>query len=481
MMLIYVKRFTILHTIAACLCLAALGWSPLSVRAEVFNGQAGTTDYNDPNNWENDTLPGTLPDTDAVIGQEGVSDPDAGGDGFPFLNPAVVTLDATPSPANLRDLIIGDGENGNGTLNHSAGTLTTGSTNWTFLGRDGTSDNPAMCTYNLSGTAVFSGTGVLILGADGGGGPGPNYAKEGHITVADSAELFTNALDLGRSDNALGQLEQTGGLVSVNDWAAFGENDTTAGHYNISGGTFEVLNDGLAVGQRGVGSLNVSGSATVDLTNLRVGRNAGGVGLVSITGDQVSFIADVLTVGGEDGTFTGGQGTLRFTSASSVSPIEVFTDVFLNDGSLLDGDFDMDGNVNGADFLVWQKGDSPDGGTPGDLTLWETDYGMESGAASLEVDLTTNPPPAGDVLLIDNQGFNAVDGAFAGLPEGAVVPNSGGRTISYTFGDGNDIGLILPSLSASASVPEPSSALLVLIGVFCLKRTRLDRCKLVGA
>jgi hypothetical protein len=250
----------------------------------------------------------------------------------------------------------------------------------------------------------------------------------------------------------------------------------------MSGGSFSTdeFGDGLSVGQDNArGTFNLSNDAIVTISNLRVGRNAGGVGLVSITGDQVSFDTISLTVGGNDGVSeAGAKGTLRFISASSVSPITVADDVVLNNGTV-DGDFDTDGDADGSDFLLWQRGDSPDGGTPAELLIWETNFGNVAGFAKLEVDLTTNPPPAGDILLID-VGLSRT-GEFLGLPEGTEVPNSGGRTISYAFGDGNDIGLVLPSLSASASVPEPSSALLVLIGVFCLKRTRLDRCKLVGA
>jgi hypothetical protein len=58
-----------------------------------------------------------------------------------------------------------------------------------------------------------------------------------------------------------------------------------------------------------------------------------------------------------------------------------------------DGDFDLDGDVDGNDFLVWQRTD----GTPGGLTLWQTNYGTgvlaAAGAASV-------PEPAGAVLML---------------------------------------------------------------------------------
>ena len=58
------------------------------------------------------------------------------------------------------------------------------------------------------------------------------------------------------------------------------------------------------------------------------------------------------------------------------------------------------------------------------------------------------------MLLIDVGG--TLSGAFAGLPEGAVVPGSGGRTITYTYGDGNNVALV---------IPEPTAVALLLVGL----------------
>ena len=70
----------------------------------------------------------------------------------------------------------------------------------------------------------------------------------------------------------------------------------------------------------------------------------------------------------------------------------------------LAGDFNSDGSVDGLDFLVWQLGETPEGGSPAELAVWEANYG------------------------------NVV-------------------TLS----------------AAAAAVPEPSTALLVLIGILCLR------------
>ena len=40
------------------------------------------------------------------------------------------------------------------------------------------------------------------------------------------------------------------------------------------------------------------------------------------------------------------------------------------------GDFDGDGDVDGRDFLAWQRGQSPDPLSAGDLADWQANYGV---------------------------------------------------------------------------------------------------------
>ena len=49
----------------------------------------------------------------------------------------------------------------------------------------------------------------------------------------------------------------------------------------------------------------------------------------------------------------------------------------------LDGDFDNDGDRDGADFLAWQRGDSPGGGNAADLALWETNFGASAAVSAI--------------------------------------------------------------------------------------------------
>jgi hypothetical protein len=51
----------------------------------------------------------------------------------------------------------------------------------------------------------------------------------------------------------------------------------------------------------------------------------------------------------------------------------------------LPGDFDLDGDVDGRDFLMWQRGGSPSPLSAGDLANWQANYGAGSLTASVAV------------------------------------------------------------------------------------------------
>ena len=51
-------------------------------------------------------------------------------------------------------------------------------------------------------------------------------------------------------------------------------------------------------------------------------------------------------------------------------------------GAEAPGDFDSDGDVDGADFLAWQRGNATGGTTAANLTLWENNFGTSAAGAS---------------------------------------------------------------------------------------------------
>ncbi|TWU29259.1 hypothetical protein [Bythopirellula polymerisocia] len=63
------------------------------------------------------------------------------------------------------------------------------------------------------------------------------------------------------------------------------------------------------------------------------------------------------------------------------------------------GDFDGDGDVDGHDFLVWQRGGSPNGINSGDLAIWQAQYGT---SPPLVAGLAVPEPSALLLTLIAN-------------------------------------------------------------------------------
>lgn len=53
--------------------------------------------------------------------------------------------------------------------------------------------------------------------------------------------------------------------------------------------------------------------------------------------------------------------------------------------TLVPGDFNLDGKVDGLDFLLWQRGGSPSGTTPADLQDWQSNYGAGTLVAATSV------------------------------------------------------------------------------------------------
>lgn len=369
--------------------------------AQLFTADPGG--WNDPLNWDTGVVPGT---GDNVVVGDDIA-----------LSSATANIDADVPDYNDLRVGAGTGFSSSGTVNHSAGTANAGG--WAFLGVDNADTSTLnVGTYNLTNTAIWNPANTFL--GTGGGLDGTRTA-EGYLNISDSAELNTGSLNVGNNDDNYGEVNQTGGTVSIANW--FNVGDNTAGHgvYNMSGGSLSA--DQISVGQaeNSTGAMHLSGTASVTQSGgaqgLRIGRGVipdqttlvSAEGLLSITGGGVSVSAANFSVGADEtGEFAGtptptttpAEGTLSFTSdETGISSIDVSGNVLLNDGSV-------------------------------------------AGFADLIVDLESTPV-AGDVVLVDLGSTGTVTGTFMGLSEGASVPGSGGRTISYSYGpDGNDIALI---------------------------------------
>jgi len=88
----------------------------------------------------------------------------------------------------------------------------------------------------------------------------------------------------------------------------------------------------------------------------------------------MSYVSDV---------FGGSQGEGQITAVKLTIPT--------------DGDFDFDQKVDGFDFLMWQRGESPNPLSTTDLAAWEANYGA---VAPLAATSTAVPEPATGIMLL---------------------------------------------------------------------------------
>lgn len=250
--------------------------------------------------------------------------------------------------------------------------------------------NTGVGTVNQTGGRVDVG---LLVPAHGelrvGGFDGDSTGAQGTYNLSDGVLVIAPNLQVGAY--GIGTFNQTGGAMTNNGWFVVGRFDGSVGIYNISSGNLRKTAGGgaaMIVGEGGNGTLNVSGDADVGVQgDLRMGVLATGAGTLSITGGTATVSVTGNVNLHENGSSTTGLELLA--DATGITPITAGGDVTLNN-------------------------------------------------AALTVDMSARGP-YGTVLLIDNQGGNAVVGTFQGLPEGAAVPGSGSRTITYAGGTGNDV------------------------------------------
>ena len=72
-------------------------------------------------------------------------------------------------------------------------------------------------------------------------------------------------------------------------------------------------------------------------------------------------------------------------------------------GNPVSGDFDLDGDVDGRDFLLWQRGGSPNPFSAADLADWQANYGVGPLVSALHIfpaaEATSPVPEPGSLFL----------------------------------------------------------------------------------
>ena len=136
-----------------------------------------------------------------------------------------------------------------------------------------------------------------------------------------------------------------------------------------------------------------------DRLNIAGEMDLGGTLLVSLLGGYTPGLGDsfqILIAGSRVGEFDSVLGT-DLGGGLILDVLYGLNDVTLQVIIALAGDFNLDGVVDGFDFLKWQRGKSPNPLSQSDLADWEANYGM---VASLSATSAAVPEPATGIILM---------------------------------------------------------------------------------
>jgi autotransporter-associated beta strand protein len=167
----------------------------------------------------------------------------------------------------------------------------------------------------------------------------PNSGDNGTFKVSDGTVNADRVIIGGNSANtgspSNGYMIQTGGVVNSREWFTVGSGIgaggvALTGQFDMSGGTLNVMNQQMEVGNFGgtTGIVNMSGSAAINLYNnqyLSLGaNNDAAAGTFNQNGGTVTFYSDA-------GTTVGGNGILYLGRAGTTSGTFEY---YLNGGTL---------------------------------------------------------------------------------------------------------------------------------------------------
>jgi len=386
--------------------------------------------------------------------------------------------------------------NNSGTVNVSNGVLQLaggGESGGPFAVASGAHLEFGRATHTLQSGAAFTGAGTVSV-------PFP-----GTLSLATNVSAVHLNLNGGTLDGAgvltvAGSLEWTDGTMTGSGATSI----APGGSFHIGGSSLKILerrvnNAGNATwdgsgdilsGQGAVFTNQAGASLTIasdqtwffdsDGTQTQFDNQAGSAITKSGGGGTTTFSDLAFT---NRGTITAAAGTLNFHpgfyQSAGVTRLAggslLSSGTFNLQGGVLDGTGTLTGSVLNAAQV--KPGTSPGKITIGGPYSQTTSgsfavelNGLAPGAefdqlavigavtvgGTLQVSLGFAPPYGATFLIIDNDGSDAVIGAFTGLPEGATLQvGNTALSISYAGGDGNDVVLIVPTPTPT-STPTPS-------------------------
>lgn len=302
------------------------------------------------------------------------------------------------------------GNSGDGTLNATASTISVGFANTLTPGSLNIGDSGTLGSQRATGIGVVSLEQTALdvadkinIGGLSGGGTNALSSANGSLSLVDSsakaADMNVAVIATGTAGTAAGLLALDASLLTIDGVLDLGSGATLS---------FELAGTTKADGTGGSGqygaidvlSASLDGSLEVALSDGFVPAAGDQFDLISSTGIiSDAFVATSLP------SLSGGL-SWNLLQSTNLLRLEVL-------GSALDGDFNADGDIDGTDFLVWQRGYGALSGankTQGDadldgdvdqadLGIWESTYGTTSTLQSLGT-LAVVPEPVTLTLVI---------------------------------------------------------------------------------
>jgi hypothetical protein len=225
----------------------------------------------------------------------------------------------------------------------------------------------------------------------------PNAADNATLNIA-SGKLRVSTLTKG----ANGIFNLTGGTLSADEVQFDLVNNGGTIAPGDSPGTTRVVGD-LDL-ESGVLEIEIAGTQPgIEYDRIEVSGHAelGGVLDVKLLDGFVPNVGDVFGFLFGGGGFSGMFDEIMVPNlgpgkAWALNPGGATVFLYVVTAPIFAGDFDNDGDVDGRDFLIWQRGGSPSPLSAGDLADWRANYGT----GSLSANSSAVPEPGTSIMLL---------------------------------------------------------------------------------
>ncbi len=262
--------------------------------------------------------------------------------------------------------------------------------------------NNSNVSYSFSGGDIkgssVGGTGGLFLKGTGAVTINSNYTAagpissskttatgtvtiNGNITAATSLTLNSGTMTLSGANTYSGANTVNGGTLTVSGSSAtFGHGDLTvsAGHAAIAAGVSDAIFNSATLTLAGGGTANMADIGYIDLA----------AGINETIGMLV--LGTTIEPAGTYGAMGSGATNIfdEYFSGSGIITVA---------GAALPGDYNHNGVVDAADYVVWRNGGSPNPNSPADYNTWRANFGATAGGGA-GISANTNVPEPATLL-----------------------------------------------------------------------------------